>query len=390
MPSWCYSVIFSIALIAMSYAKTLAGGFDRFDQGVDLLFDPASIVFNATGAYVFTSRAYNSVNGQKESVRLLADFSQASFNLKFTPTEKTACLLAARQPFGTDGDHGPSWSQAAIIVAQKLRINELSLTCSAKANWGLGFVRGIAGASREFARFDQSAIDSRGPAGPINSNIGFYGEAWSWRAGLAYEIPSAAVVASIIYYAPMSFGLHGTFDQITTGNGNFLTSVPIRGDTNFPQAVEGSLQGAVAPGWLLGASIKWMDWSALDHVQLRTAATASSLPENSTIADFKTFFRDGLTVGLFAAHQIDSNLSIAAKVLWDRGVATGWTEHTSSWAVSGGAQYRLNENFDVSVGAAFVSLTGGAINKRNEGAPYDATFGTGFAIVPRVGVTARY
>lgn len=390
MPSWCYRPIFSIALLAMSYAKALAGGFDRFDQGVDLLFDPANIVFNSSGAYVFTSADYNSVNGQKESVRLLADFSQASFNLKFTPSEKTACLLAARQPFGTDGDHGPNWSQSAIIVAQKLRINELSLTCSGRANLGLGFVRGIAGASREFARFDQSAMNSRGPAGPINSNIGFDGEAWSWRAGLAYEIPSAAVVASIVYYAPMPFGLHGTFDQLPTGDGKFLATVPIRGDTNFPQAIEGSLQGAVAPGWILGASVKWMDWSTLDHVELRTAATVGSLSENLPVADFKTFFRDGWTVGLFAAHQIDSKWSIAAKVLWDRGVATGWTEHTTSWSVSGGAQYRLNENIEVSVAAAFVSLTGGAINKRNEGAPYDATFGTGFAIVPRLGINARF
>ena len=251
-------------------------------------------------------------------------------------------------------------------------------------------MRGIAGVSRDLARFDQSAIDASAPAGPITSNIGFDGEAWSWRAGLAYEIPTAAMVASIVYYAPLPFDIHGRIDQLPLGDHAFLASVPIAGETTFPQAIEGSVQGLIAPGWIMGASVKWMDWSVLDHVPLRTSTDVGLLPANTTAVDFKTFFRDGWTFGLFAGHQIDNDWSIGVKVLWDRGVATGWTEHTASWSAFGAVQYRLNQSIDISGGLAYVGLSGGAIDKRKEGAPFDAIFGDGYALVPRLGITARF
>src|SRR6266567_5532687 len=105
-----------LALILCMFSEDLfAGGWDRFDQGVDLLFDPGKLVVDVGLFYLIPSRKYNTVNGLPESLNTTSNIFRPSVNVKFVPFEDTACLTSYRQPFGLINDYGSIWSQASIV-----------------------------------------------------------------------------------------------------------------------------------------------------------------------------------------------------------------------------------------------------------------------------------
>jgi hypothetical protein len=51
-----------------------AGGWERFDQGIDLLFDPGRTAFDVRLYELFPNQNFNSVNGRPETVSTAPDF----------------------------------------------------------------------------------------------------------------------------------------------------------------------------------------------------------------------------------------------------------------------------------------------------------------------------
>ena len=87
-----------------------AGGWDRFDQGIDLLFDPGRTAFDVRLYELFPNQKFNSVNGRPETVSTAPDFFRPSVNLKFAPLNNTARHASHRQPFGINYAYPTTWS----------------------------------------------------------------------------------------------------------------------------------------------------------------------------------------------------------------------------------------------------------------------------------------
>jgi hypothetical protein len=102
-----------------------AGGWDRFDQGVDLLFDPSKVVVDVGLFDLIPNRKFNTVNGVPETVNTAPNIFRPSVNAKFVPFEDTACLATYRQPFGLLNDYGSTWSQPASLSQEHLRSKSL-------------------------------------------------------------------------------------------------------------------------------------------------------------------------------------------------------------------------------------------------------------------------
>jgi len=94
----CVAIMLLIA--GACHEKVFAGGWDRFDQGVDLLFDPGKVVVDVGLFDLIPNRKFNTVNGVPESVNTASNIFRPSVNAKFVPFEDTACLATYRQPFG--------------------------------------------------------------------------------------------------------------------------------------------------------------------------------------------------------------------------------------------------------------------------------------------------
>lgn len=382
--------VIALFLARLEVGEARAGGFDRLTQDVSLLFDSSATVLDSFLGYAVPFNSYDTVNGVPTDVPLSTGFPLYALNLKFTPSDRTACLISGSRPFGNDIDHGRDWTGAQVVIAQHLAIDELGLTCSVSAPLAGMTVRAIGGVTRDSAGFSQSAVAIGAPKPADTTSVQFDGTAWSWRSGLAIENASTGFMTSLIYYAPIEFDLDGRIEMLPLGQGQFLSSVPIEGHAAMPQALELSLRGLIAPGWLAGTSIKWMDWSKFSTVPFTASATVDPIPNGAQIINFKTYFRDGLTASAFLSHALDQNWSVTVKGIWDRGVGTGWTEDTESWTLIGNVRHRLSQSIEVSAGVGLIWLTAGELNKSGEGAPFDATFPGSLAIVPHMSLTNRF
>jgi long-chain fatty acid transport protein len=380
-----------VVLIACACTdKLLAGGFDRFDQGVDLLFDRGKMVLDVSYGVSVPNRKFDTVNGLPETVRLGPDFTtRPSVNLKFTPFNDAACLAAYRQPFGREVEYGEAWSQARRVVSRLLHVDEISLTCSHRVQAAGGYVHLIAGAVKSFAISQEDALRVLPNTTVIRPSLDLDGSAYGWRAGLAYEVPGKFIRASIMYYSPVDFFVNGTITQLPLGGNAFLPIVPVHAAASLPQTVEFILQFPIAPGWLNTVSVKWADWSIWTRVPVILSANTGPLVAGQELSVFNAFFVDGWTISNTIGHRVNEALALALRLSWDRGVGTGWTEHPDSWSANLAAIYSINRNLDV-LGAVGLTISApGELDKMAQGGSFNATFGTGSLVSVRFGFRYR-
>ena len=378
-------------LVASAPGNTLhAGGFDRFGQGIDLLFDRGKFVLDTSVTHITPHRKYDTVNGIPETVYFGVDTVLPSVNFKFTPFEAAACLAAYREPFGADTDYGSTWSQSRRAVSRSLHVEEFGLTCSYRVPAGEGYMRVIGGITRDFASYKEDAIRVLPNGTTIRPATHLEDATWAWRAGLGYEVPAKFVRATLMYYSPMDFSATGTLKELPLGGNAVIPVVPAHAEASVPQTVEGILQFPIAQAWLNTVSVKWANWSIWTRVPVMLSANSGPLPAGFELSTYNAFFRDGWTIANTVAHRWSSDLTLSFGVSWDRGVGTAWTEHTDTWSASLGSILRLNDSVDLISGVGLSLLTAGEVDKRTQGGSYDATVDTGYAVSARVGLRARF
>jgi long-chain fatty acid transport protein len=368
----------------------MAGGFDRFDQGIDLLFDPSKLVFDATFSYLVPDRKFDTVNGAPETVRVVPNIFRPSINLKFVPFEDAACLAAYRQPFGLDLEYGPTWSQARIVVLRSLRIEELGLTCSYRVRAGDGYLRVIGGATKDLLTYHEEARRPLPNGSVIRPTLDLEASANGWRAGIAYEVPDRAFRASLMYYSALDFSLQGQLQQLPLGGNAFLSAVPVHAGAPLPRAVEAVMHATIAPDWLNTVSVKWADWSVLTTVPVLLSADSGPLQAGRVLSRLNTYFRDGWTISNTVTHRWSDKLALSLRLVWDRGVSTGWTEHSDTWYAIGFANYKIDRHLELIGGIGVLILTAGEIDKLSQGGNFNATFGADTAVFSQFGIRARF
>jgi len=367
-----------------------AGGFDRFDQDISLLFDNNAVVLDLQGSYVTATSHYSSVDGARERVPIVSDFVAGSLRLKFTLNEASACLVHLGQPFGTDVDHGFDWSRADIVVTQEFRVTEFGLTCSYRTRFGEGYLRGILGIAHDSIDFVQTASSRNFDGSRSVTKLTLKDSTTSWRAGLAYELPSSGLIARLVYFSPIEFDMHGNLTLPTANLGGVQPNLDVVAKAAIPEAVEVSLSAVISPGWLSVVTAKWVNWSELDHVFVRAGSNNGFVSAGTELADLHVGFRDGLTVSFLLGHAISPNLSAWTRLAWDRGVTTGTTEHTQSWSLFGGVKYKLSKTIELSTGLGLIWQDAGTVGDQTSSDSYVATFDDSLLVVPQLGMTIKY
>jgi long-chain fatty acid transport protein len=369
----------------------LGGGWDRFDQGVDLLFDPGKTVFDARFYELLPNRKFNNVNGKPESVNTAPDFFRPSINLKFVPFDNTACLASYRQPFGIDNAYPPTWSQASFIISSILNVQEVGLTCSYRVPAGDGYVRLIGGGTEDFVTYNQDAQLPLPNRSFIRPSLDLEVSAVGWRTGLAYELPSKGFRASIMYYSSIDVSAHGVLRYLPLRGNAFLDAAPVNATASiFPQAVEGVIQFPIAPAWIDTATVRWMNWSIEKSIPVVLAANVGPLQAGQVLTRLNAFFLDGLTLTNRVTYLWSDRLALAVSVGWDRGVSTGWNDNPTGWNTILFGNYKLNDHLEMITGLGIIILAPEAINKRAQGGNFNATAGTGDIVFTNLGFRYRF
>lgn len=356
-----------------------AGAFDRFDQGIDLLFDPGRLTFDSYLAYSIPTRRFDTVNGVPESVEFGENYFRPSINLKFDVFDNAACLASYREPFGIDSDYGTKWSQAHNVVSRTLKIEEFALTCSYRVQAGPGFVRLIGGATRDRGTYEEDAL-----IGAFRPTVKLEDWTTGWRTGLAFEIPAKAIRATLVYNSELNFSATGTFSDIP----GFPAEVPVHAFASMPQTVEATVQFPLSKTWINTVSVKWADWSIWTEVPVVLSENVGVVPAGTALSILEAFYQDGWTIADTLAHKWNNELTLTYRVAWDRGVTTGWSEYTDTWSAGLGAIYKIDSSLELYGGVSLSLLTSGAIDQ--PGADYNATLETDTAIGLRTGVRKRF
>jgi long-chain fatty acid transport protein len=378
--NWCRAVVILIACTTSD--RLFAGGWDRFDQGIDLLFDPGKVTLDLRLYELIPNRKFNTVNGRPETVNTVPDTFRPSVNAKFTPSDNTACLAAYRQPFRIDYAYPPTWSQASVIVSSFLRVDELGLTCSYRLPVGNGYVRLIGGVTEDFATYHQQALRQLPNGFALQPTLDLDASAPGWRAGVAYEIPSKGMRASLMYYSNIDFSAHGILQQ--------LNAVPTQAAASIPRAVEGVIQFPIAPAWFDTVSVKWVDWSVVTSIPIILTANSGPLRAGQVLSTLDAFWRDGWTIANTVTYRWSDRLALSLNVGWDRGVSTGWTDNPDAWNTFLFATYKVTEHLDVTGGIGLIVLAPGEINKLAQGGSFNATAGTGDVVFTHLGLRYRF
>jgi long-chain fatty acid transport protein len=227
-------------------------------------------------------------------------------------------------------------------LTEDFQTDEYALICSYGFQVGAGELSVLGGGYYEAFEYDLSAITFVAPGVTSPLAVKLKDQDIGWRAGLAYEIPEIAFRALLMYRSGASYS--------ATGDANFSgvgVIAPATGKGELPQSLELKLQSGIAEDWLAFGSVKWVDWSVLERLDLQFGSTSSSN---------QYYWRDGWTVTAGVGHKFTDSVSAFTSLAWDRGVSTGWDLYGQTVTVAAGVSAKDKWGGDWRITAAAVRL----------------------------------
>lgn len=353
----------SLLLVSGVYA----GGLEANGYDWDLLFDPATYASKATATYVHIDK--NITNARVRPGIVSTTPARVHYNAGFKADilDMASCLITVQNPFGSDSSRTNAYAALTRqAVTESIRSTDTGLTCAVGIAAGPGVLSVIGGISAQRLEYQAAVPTGLATSSPLSVS----GWAAGWRAGLAYEIPEYAVRVSAIYNAPVHYKLEG---------GAFGGAASA--DVTTPQSFELRGQTGIAPGWLALGSIKWMDWSILQNLTVKTIGAP-------LVSSFD--YRDGWTVSAGVGHAFNEQLSLVGNASWDRGTSTPGAggvltagSQTDRYGLALGVIYNISPSVQLTGGVSASMLAAGS-NAKGE------SWNTGYVRAVSGGIKASF
>ena len=372
------------AVLSLSLAAH-AGGYDTGERDWDFLFQQDKVSVEAGTRYIDPRRTLKSVVGvgaayqgagpTASNVRETSAFTVERFSAMAHFTDALRCMASYRQPFEGHANYG-AWFASASATEQHFTSEDYGGTCALAVTAGMGNLLLIGGASYQTIHYE------------LLQNYGAYGgkastdvsdDGVGWRAGIGYEIPQYALLATLIYNSAVDYDMTGMGTNLATGGTPY--SGPLAGSMTMPQSIELKARSGIAPGWLAFGAIKWTDWSVDQDMGLCTPGTASCVTGVNALSALTLLFKDSWTITVGAAHPFTDWFTLAGNITWDQGASKGFTSQTDTWTVGLTGIWTPHKQFEVQLGGSIGVLTGGSLSTAqlaSGGANpvgYTATFG---------------
>ncbi len=333
-----------------------AGAWDNMGIGSsELLFAPEDFVVEGSVTYVDRNVDYVSTNATAPNgpvkTRATPDIWDFQGAVKLAITDNTDCLARFNNPLSIDEAMNPDWRGRYSGYETQATAFAFDATCSYKFQVGEGhFLRAIAGAKAQYlSYYSKGAHPTQGTS---EMDLNTDGMDYGWRVGVAYELPAYAMRASLIYDSQ----IESKFDGDSSAGG--VKIYDSRASLTLPQSVELNVQSGIAPGWLVSAGVKWVDWSVIDVLSVESTALDPFLPDGETVHR-KLSFKDGWTVKAGIGHALTEKLSLGSSVEWDRGVGGSYSDN---YTLGFGGSYAANENVTFALGTAAIYKASGSGN----------------------------
>ena len=279
------STLTGAAALLISASPLLAGGIERSNQSLAVLFEPgnyAELSFGHVKPSIdgTDSAIPGAYPGGAETGNVAGSYNQFGLAYKHQFNENFSAAVILDQPFGADiyypnplaGEGG-----SPLLGGTSADVSSTQLTGVVRyvmPQNGFGVHAGVRG-SRADAEVSLSGLAYAGLNG-YNVELDT-DTAYGWLAGVSWEKPEIAARVSLTYNSEIEH----EFDTNETLNGapinpagNSITKV------NTPKSWNLEFQTGVAADTLVFGSIRWVDWSSFRvDPQIFTAASGGGLVE---------------------------------------------------------------------------------------------------------------
>lgn len=254
----------AVSLLAIMTGAASAGGIDRSNQGIGILFEPGRVVELSLGQISpSVSGTDVALFGGNGTGNVADDFGQVGLSFKADINDKLSYAVIFDQPFGADVNYGPS-SVALGGTTAYAKTGALTGILRYKFNENFSVHAGVRG-QRAFGNIDLRGAAYRNPLNPVPFS-GFDGYSvdldadvsYGYLVGVAYERPEIALRVALTYNSAIEHQFD-TVETFTTPLGITQLAQGVT-DVKTPQSVNLDFQTGIAKDTLLFGNIRWVDW----------------------------------------------------------------------------------------------------------------------------------
>lgn len=383
--------------LCMAWAgAAVGGGFERDPHDVALLFKPGRVI-DAGARRLWVERTYRDVTplpghpeearGPTASVSIEGSYSAPRLGLKFAPIEERLdCAVTFRRYYGVHLDYGSEWIGRTDKVSFDIGSRSYAFNCRASlASLGsievrerdavarkAGRLSVIAGALEETIDVNQATvvgIDPADPERPALSHLRVSDRGAGWMLGLAWDVPTLPVQASLVYASAVPHRYVGDIalpaPNAAQGSAPPLL-IPVEAKANSPRSLQLDLLVPLSEKWIPSLMLRWVQWSTFAIVPVTATAPVGAKPAGTKVAALEAAFRNGLTIEAGLARPVSEKLTVRGGLRWDRGTATGLNPYTNTWSGSLAAVWLLDEGLSVSLVGAYMRASAGRIEASPE------------------------
>ena len=316
------------AALLASTAMVQAGGIERTNQSVDILFEEGTLVEFGTSYVMPSVSGTNDPAGMDTGV-LSPNYFGFSGGYKTDFSDKVSLAIIFDQPFGSTAEYtagGYTGTKTDLTTSAITVVGSYDVTERIVLFGGGTYQTMLATASVPGGGALNYTIDASAGSG------------FGYVVGAAYQIPDIALRVSLTYRSTVAT-THDTVEY----------SIPFGADTDpmgvtTPQSVNLEFQSGVNPKTLVFGSIRWVDWSEFDLT-----------PMNYPLGSLVDYSDDRVTFNLGVGRKLSETLSAAITIGYERNLhgvpsplaptdgffslGAGLTHTMGNVKISGGAKY---------------------------------------------------
>lgn len=338
------TMISVVALSAVASSAAFAGGFDRTNQNIGILYEDGDAVKLSFASVTPSVDGTYTLGGAQIGTSGNMAGSYTSFGLSYKQqfNDQWAMALIYDQPYGAKVDYGSSTFQGTQNASAELNTRSLKLIGQYSFNENVSVHAGI-NAEWLNAKISLPAAQAYSAEAQEDFKAGFI-------IGAAYEIPDIALRASISYFSEIKHKPKAVESSNLTGGAN------VTGDAEIvmPQSVNIDFQTGIAADTLAMASIRWAEWSKTVVNPPHYAATIGAATGDPLFA----IKDDVMSYSLGIGRRFNENLSGSVMLGYEKsngGTSSNLAPTDGQKSVSIGLQYTV-ENIKIAGGVRFVQF----------------------------------
>ncbi len=315
------------AALLASTAMVQAGGIERTDQSVDIIFEKGTLV------QFGVSYAMPSVSGvdlaTTDTGIMSPNYASFSGGYKTDIGDKIGLAIIFDQPFGSLANY-----TTGFYIGTKADLSSSAITVVGSYDVSDRFMV-YGGATYQTMQATAAVPAAGGYTITADAASGF-----GYVAGAAYQVPDIALRVALTYRSTVST-THTTAEA--------FGGAPIPGSMNVttPQSVNLEFQTGVNPKTLVFGSVRWVNWSAFDLT-----------PPTYPLGALVNYTDDRVTYNLGVGRKLSEKLSAAVTMGYERnlhGAPSALSPTDGFFSLGAGLTYTAG-NVKISGGAKYIWL----------------------------------